>query len=190
MENKVNNTIINKEPNASSQFQDKLPISSDSLINKLGQWNIKYKYFEHSPLRTVKDSKLVQHMFLNATQGGGHIKNLYLRDHKKRNILLVTHQDTLIDLKALQLKIGMGRLTFGSEDRLMENLGVFPGAVTPFSMINGINNNVLLFIDVSLRSYQKIYAHPLVNDRTLELSIKSLEVFFEKIKVIPNWINI
>ena len=190
MENNVNNSIINKEPNASSQFQDKLPISSDSLINKLDLWNIKYKYFEHIPLRTVKDSKLVQHMFLNATQGGGHIKNLYLRDHKKRNILLVTHQDTLIDLKALQLKIGMGRLTFGSEDRLMENLGVFPGAVTPFSMINGVNNNVLLFIDVSLRSYQKIYAHPLVNDRTLELSIESLEMFFKKIKVIPNWINI
>ncbi|MDA9171626.1 prolyl-tRNA synthetase associated domain-containing protein [Alphaproteobacteria bacterium] len=190
MKNNVNNILVNKEPNASSQFQDKLPISSDSLMHKLSQWNIEYKYFEHNPLRTVKDSKLVQHMFLKTDQGGGHIKNLYLRDHKKKNVLLVSHQDTLIDLKALQVKIGMGRLSFGSPERLMENLGVFPGAVTPFSMINGVNNNVLLFIDTSLRSYQKIYAHPLVNDRTLELSVESLEMFFEKIKVVPSWINL
>ena len=178
------------EPNASSKFQDKIPISSDDLINKLDQWNIKYKYFEHAPLRTVKDSKLVQDMFLNADQGGGHIKNLYLRDHKKNNILLITHQDSLINLKVIQTHMGVGRLSFGSPERLMEHLGVFPGAVTPFSMINGVKKNVLLFIDATLKSYTKIYAHPLVNDRTLELSIESLEIFFQKIKVTPQWINL
>ena len=129
-------------------------------------------------------------MFLNAKQGGGHIKNLFLRDHKKNNILFVAHQDALIDLKKLQLKIDTGRLSFGSSDRLMEHLGVFPGAVTPFSMINGVNKNVVLFIDLSLKNFKKIYLHPLVNDRTLEITIENLEMFFKKINVIPHWIKL
>ena len=75
--------IKNKEPDASSDFQHLLPISSDAFIKKLDNWSIQYKYFEHIPLRTVKDSKSVQDIFLSAQKGGGHIKNLFLRDHKK-----------------------------------------------------------------------------------------------------------
>ena len=75
--------IKKKEPDASSDFQHLLPISSDAFIKKLDNWSIQYKYFEHVPLRTVNESKSVQDMFLNAKQGGGHIKNLFLRDHKK-----------------------------------------------------------------------------------------------------------
>ena len=180
----------NNEPNASSEFQNLLPTSSDSLIGMLDNWNIQYKCFEHVPLRTVKDSKLIQDMFLKDDQGGGHIKNLYLRDHKKNNILLIAQQDAQIDLKDLQGNLNMGRLSFGSPERLMEHLGVFPGAVTPFSMINGIKKNVRLFIDNSLKSFKKIYAHPLVNDRTIELSIEDLEIFFKKIQVVPQWIKI
>lgn len=182
--------IKKKEPDASSDFQHLLPISSDAFIKKLDNWSIQYKYFEHVPLRTVNESKSVQDMFLNAKQGGGHIKNLFLRDHKKNNILIVAHQDALIDLKKLQFKIDTGRLSFGSSDRLMEHLGVFPGAVTPFSMINGVHKNVVLFIDLSLKNFKKIYLHPLVNDRTLEITIENLEMFFKKINVIPQWIKL
>jgi len=57
-------------------------------------------------------------------------------------------------------------------------------------MITGVNNNVTLFIDLNLKSCKKIFAHPLVNDRTLSMSIKNLEKFFEKIKVIPNWVDL
>ena len=70
-------------------FNTFLPISSDAFIKKLDNWSIQYKYFEHAPLRTVNESKSVQDMFLNAKQGGGHIKNLFLRDHKKNNILIL-----------------------------------------------------------------------------------------------------
>ena len=83
-------------------------------------------------------------MFLPSEEGGGHIKNLYLRDNKKRNYLIVAEQDRVIDLKALHQKLG--RLSFGSAFRLMENLGVRPGAVTPLSMINGVKSNVQIFM--------------------------------------------
>lgn len=179
----------NEKLDASSRFQDRLPISADKLMEKLDEWGISYKCFSHVPLSTVAESKQVQNQFLNKNKGGGHIKNLYLRDHKKNNILIVAEQDCKIDLKELKEILKMGRLSFGSPDRLMDNLGVRPGAVTPFSMITGVKKNVSLFLDADLKSCLKIYAHPLVNDRTLEISVENLEYFFDKIGVVPNWIN-
>lgn len=174
---------------ASSQFQNSLPISSDDFLKKLDNWKINYKCYKHAPLNTVKESKHIQNQFLGSLEGGGHIKNLYLRDHKKKNFLVVAEQDCIINLKRLQQILGSGRLSFGSSERLMENLGVRSGAVTPFSMINGVNNKVSLFIDINLKSCLKIYAHPLVNDRTLELSIESLELFFTKVGATIHWIS-
>ena len=75
-----------------------MPISSDAFIKKLDNWSIEYKYFEHVTLRTVNESKSIQDIFLSAEKGGGHIKNLFLRDHKKNNILIVAHKDALINL--------------------------------------------------------------------------------------------
>ena len=109
---------------ASSKYQESLPISSDAILNLLKIWKIPYTRTDHVPLRTVQDSKKVQDQFLSTENGGGHIKNLYLRDHKKKNILLIAEQDRQIDLKTLHLKLGTGRLSFGSADRLMEYLGV------------------------------------------------------------------
>ncbi|HCI05811.1 prolyl-tRNA synthetase associated domain-containing protein [Ascidiaceihabitans sp.] len=175
---------------ASSKYQDSLPISSDAIIKQLDDWGIAYIRSNHVPLRTVEDSKKVQGQFLSSEQGGGHIKNLYLRDNKKRNILLVAEQDRQIDLKNVHTKLETGRLSFGSAARLMENLGVRPGAVTPLSMINGVEAGVQLFIDSGLKSCQQIYVHPLVNDRTLGITLEDLEKFFNKIKVEPVWVDL
>ena len=168
----------------------KLPVSSSELIKKLDEWRIVYKHFTHEPLMTVKESKSIQEKLFGKTKANGHIKNLYLRDKRKNNILLVTHQDTVVNLKLLAEKIKMQRLSFGSPDRLMENLGVLPGAVSPFAMINGVKKNVNLFLDINLNSYKKIFAHPLENNQTLKITFDQLEKFFKKISVEPNWINL
>lgn len=175
---------------ASSKYQDSLPMSSDDLMALLDDWGIPYTRADHVPLRTVEDSKQVQDMFLSSQEGGGHIKNLYLRDNKKRNYLIVAEQDRMIDLKALHQKLGTGRLSFGSADRLMEHLGVRPGAVTPLSMINGVKSNVQIFMDAELQSCAQIYVHPLVNDRTLGMSVDGLNAFFEKISVTVTWVDL
>ena len=175
---------------ASSEYQDSLPISSDAILKLLDDWNISYTRTDHEPLRTVEDSKKAQNQFLSSENGGGHIKNLYLRDNKKRNILLVTEQDRQIDLKSVHLKLAVGRLSFGSPERLMENLGVRPGAVTPLSMIVGVQMEVRLFIDSDLKNCKQIYVHPLVNDRTLGMTIEGLQKFFYKIKVQPTWVDL
>lgn len=175
---------------ASSEFQNSLPISSDTLLETLKEWSISYKLFEHVPLRTVEDSKKVEGIFISTENGGGHVKNLYLRDKKKRNILLVAEQDQAIDLKKLSKNLNFSNLSFGSPERLMQNLGVRPGAVTPLSMINGVNNNVSLFMDKALRNKTVIYIHPLVNDRTIEMTMENLEKFFSKIGVNFEWIDL
>ena len=175
---------------ASSKHQGSLPISSDAIMEQLDNWVISYTRSEHVPLRTVEDSKKVQGQFLSLEEGGGHIKNLYMLDNKKRNVFLVAEQDRQIDLKTLNRKLGTGRLSFGSAERLMENLGVRPGAVTPPSMINGVKTGVQVFVDSELKNCKLIYVHPLVNDRTLGLTVKGLQTFFDKIEVEPVWVDL
>ena len=175
---------------ASSEYQDSLPISSDAILKLLDDWKISYTRTDHEPLRTVEESKKVQNQFVSSVNGGGHIKNLYLRDNKKQNILLVTEQDRQIDLKNVHLKLAVGRLSFGSPERLMENLGVRPGAVTPLSMIIGVQMEVRLFLDSDLKNCKQIYVHPLVNDRTLGITVEGLQKFFDKIKVQPTWVDL
>ena len=168
----------------------KLPISSNQLLKQLDEWKIIYKHFTHEPLVSVNESKLIQEKLFGNNKENGHIKNLYLRDKKKNNILFVAHQDSIIDLKLLAEKINMGRLSFGSQVRLMENLGVLPGAVSPFAMINGVKNNVTIFLETKLKFYKKIFAHPLENNQTLEITFDQFEKFFKKIFVTTHWIDL
>ena len=170
--------------------QLKLPVSSNKLLKQLDEWKIIYKHFFHEPLISVNESKLLQEKLFGNNKENGHIKNLYLRDKKKNNILFVAHQDAVIDLKLLAEKMNMGRLSFGSKERLMENLGVLPGAVSPFAMINGVKNNVTIFLDTKLKSYKRIFAHPLENNQTLEITFDQLEKFFKKIFVTTYWIDL
>ena len=168
----------------------KLPLSSIQLLKQLDEWKIIYKHFTHEPLISVNESKLQQEKLFGNNKENGHIKNLYLREKKKNNILLVAHKDAIIDLKLLSENINLGRLSFGSHERLMENLGVLPGAVSPFAMINGVKNNVSIYLDSKLKSYKNIFAHPLENNQTLEIKFDQLEKFFRKLSVEPKWLNL
>ena len=79
----INNSKLNKEP----------PITSKNLIKILDDWKIIYKSYSHEPVMSVKEAKLVQEELFGLDKNNGHIKNLYLRDKRKNNILIVAHQD-------------------------------------------------------------------------------------------------
>lgn len=158
---------------ASSAFKDSLPTTPETLMCALTSLDIGYTTHTHPPLRTVDDAKT----FRGDLQGA-HIKNLYLRDRKKRNFLLVVEEDKSIDLKALPSLIGSDRLSFGSADRLFEMLGVRPGAVSPFTLINDPDHHVQLVLDTDLADQPCLFAHPLVNDMTLGISGIDLMRFF------------
>lgn len=173
---------------ASSAYQDTLPLSSDALLAQLDEWGLAYRMHTHVPLRTVEDAKSVEGQFTVPGENALRVKNLYLRDKKKRNYLVTLEQSREIDLKALGAELGIGNLSFGSADRLLENLGIRPGAVSPLAMINGVQNDVRFFMDAAARQAEVIYMHPLVNDRTVVLKQTDMMAFFDRIDCEITWL--
>ena len=176
-------------PDASTLFQETLPIHPEIVISQLVELKIPIEKFHHLPLNTVSQSKKCRDNMLTKNDGGGHIKNLYLRDHKKNNYLVVLQEDRNVDLKKLSLLMQSGRLSFGSADRLFENLGVRPGAVTPLAMITGVSKGVKFFIDSELFEVNKVYMHPLVNDCTISMTPSELEYYLEFLGVYVTKLN-
>ena len=156
----------------------------EDLYKYLNKLDIKYELFEHEPHSTVKQSKRNR-----KNMKGFHLKNLFLRDKRKQNFLIVIQEDREVDLKGLPEKIGSSRVSFGSTDRLFEKLGVLPGSVTPLSIINNQEKDVHLFLDDRMKSQNKIFCHPLINDRTIALSYLGLKKFFDSLKVKVNLLN-
>ncbi len=173
---------------ASSACQDSLPVSSDALLKQLDDWGIAYQLHTHVPLRTVEDAKAVEDQFMVPGENALRLKNLYLRDKKKRSYLVTLQQDREIDLKALGAELGSGNLSFGSADRLLENLGIRPGAVSPLAMITGVEKGVTFYMDAQAQEADVIYMHPLVNDRTVAMLRDDVMAFFEKTGVAVNWV--
>lgn len=159
---------------ASSAFKDSLPTTPELLIEKLQSFDVAFTSHYHPPLRTVEESKAYRD-----NMPGTHVKNLYLRDKKKRNYLIVANEDCKIDMKSLHKIIGSDRLSFGSADRLFEMLGVRPGAVSPFTLINDPEHRVNLVIDAGLMNAERLYFHPLVNDITLGVTPDGLSRFLK-----------
>ena len=163
------------EPDASSRFEDSLPTTSGAVLALLGELGVEYTLHEHPPLRTVEDSRNLRPQI-----EGTHIKNLYLRDNKKRNFLVVAEEAREIDLKALGPEIGGGRMSFGSADRLMEFLGVRPGAVTPLALVNDPERRVHFAIDRTVLAGDRVNLHPLVNDKTVTVPVEGLKTFLRR----------
>ena len=108
-----------------------MPATRAELFAFLEKLGIITKNFDHEPVFTVDEAKKV-----HDNVPGGHCKNLFCKDEKGLLWLIVALEDSTIDLKAAPAKIGSKRLSFGKAELLMEVLGVAPGSVTPFSLIN------------------------------------------------------
>ncbi|MCK4867083.1 MAG: prolyl-tRNA synthetase associated domain-containing protein [Alphaproteobacteria bacterium] len=129
------------------------PFDDAGLFARLDELGLTHKTVEHEALFTVEQSRA-----LRGNLDGAHIKNLFLRDKKRRMWLVTVLENREMDLKALRHRIGaQGNLSFGNADLLMQHLGIIPGAVTPFS----------------------VNAHPLRNDRTTAISPGDLMAFLE-----------
>ena len=151
------------------------PKSTDDLLDRLSELGIAHKTYKHPPVFTVEQSQ--------AERGeleGNHIKNLFLRDKKRRMWLVTVGEEREVDLKALRHKLSaQGNLSFGSSDLLMEALGVAPGAVTPFAVINDSQGRVTFVLDRAVLSSEPVNAHPLRNDMTTAITSQDLLKFAE-----------
>jgi len=148
------------------------PVSKEQLLKKFEDLSISYELHEHPAIPTVKDG--AKHW---ASIPGVHCKNLFLRDAKKRYWLVTTPIDREIRLNELPRLIGSARLSFAQPHRLMEHLGVEPGSVTPFALINDTDLNVNVILDDWMMRQPIVNFHPLVNTATVGLSPKDLMRF-------------
>jgi Ala-tRNA(Pro) deacylase len=151
-----------------------IPTSPDQLFAHLDGLGIRTKTVQHPPVFTVDEAKA-----LRGDLPGGHIKNLFLRNKKGEMWLVVAEESRPIDLKALGERLGAGRLSFGSPERLMSYLGVLPGAVTPFALINDREGQVQVAIDKAILDQDPVNCHPLANDMTTAIAPRDLLAFIE-----------
>ena len=116
---------------------------------------------------------------------GAHSKNLFLKDAKGRLWLISAQDSTVIDLKRLHPVIGSARLSFGSAELMADALGVTPGSVTAFAMINDADRRVTFVLDRALAEAKQVNFHPLTNTATTTVSQAGLRKFFARLGISP-----
>jgi len=150
------------------------PATHDDLFARFRDLGIEAVTVEHPPVFTVEEAKA-----LRGKLPGGHTKNLFLRNKKGAMWLVVCLEDRSIDLKELAQSLGAGRFSFGSADRLMKYMGVIPGAVTPFAIINDTGGMVRVVLERAMLEAGTLNFHPLDNAKTTALSAADLVRFLE-----------
>jgi Ala-tRNA(Pro) deacylase len=148
------------------------PATEDDLFARFDALGIKHTTTRHRPVFTVEEGA-----DLKAQMPGGHSKNLFLKDKKGALFLLCALGDSAIDLNAVSRVLGAGRFSFGSAERLKEYLGVEPGSVTIFALINDPERRVTLILDEGLLAHDPVNFHPLKNDATTAISPADLLKF-------------
>lgn len=152
-----------------------MPKTEAELFAFLAELGIAVETRRHPPLFTVADSQA-----LRGEIAGGHTKNLFLKDKKDNVFLVSVGEEAEVDLKQIHHLIGAtGRVSFGRPELLMELLGVVPGAVTVFGLINDTSRRVKVVLDQELMAHAVINAHPLTNEATTSIAAADLIKFVE-----------
>ncbi|MGF1641292.1 MAG: prolyl-tRNA synthetase associated domain-containing protein [Rhodospirillales bacterium] len=149
-----------------------MPASEQDLFARLAELGVETTTVRHRAVFTVEESK--------AHRGdlpGGHTKNLFLKDKKGVLWLVVALEDRAIDLKELRHPIGAAPLSFGRPELLREVLGIDPGSVTPFALINDTANRVNVVLDAEMMSLPLLNVHPLTNTATSAITPAGLAAF-------------
>ncbi|WP_420101233.1 prolyl-tRNA synthetase associated domain-containing protein [Bosea sp. (in: a-proteobacteria)] len=152
------------------------PLTPDELCARLDASGIAYHRTDHPPVFTVAETAPHRELMV-----GLQTKNLFLKDKKGRLFLVSARADARIDLKRLHEKLGAsGRLSFGSAELLLETLGVTPGSVTAFAVVNDRAGRVTMVLDAQLTTGEPVNFHPLVNTATLQLERDDLLAFLRE----------
>ena len=140
--------------------------------------NIDFEYYEHPPVPTVEEA-IKYWKGMDSTK----CKNLFFRNHKgnKHYLVILEHSQNL-RIKDLESRLKQGKISFASEQRLSKYLSLTPGSVTPFGLINDVENHVHVFLDENLKKSEKISFHPNINSASIVVS-------FEDFTKYMNWVG-
>ncbi len=152
-----------------------MPKTPEDLHDYLAALGIEVKTVTHPPLFTVADSQN-----LRGEIAGGHTKNLFLKDKKDNFFLVTVEEDAVVDLKTIHTLIGAAsKVSFGKPEKLMDYMGLIPGAVSTFGAINDTQHQVSIILDEALMRHDIINAHPLTNEATTSISRDDLLKFLK-----------
>ena len=156
------------------------------LYDLLEKLDIGYEYIEHPEAPTIEIAKQYW-----AGHDAKHCKNLFFRNHKgDRHYLVLLDCDQNMNIHDIEHRLHQGKLSFASEKRLMKYLGVLPGSVTPFGLINDTEHHVHVFIDQELQKAEKVSFHPCVNTASLIIKREDLIRFLEYQTNAYEWIDL
>ena len=158
-----------------------MPATPDELLAYLDSLGIAHQTVTHPPVFTVGEARA-----LRGAVAGGHTKNLFLRDKKGEAYLVVAAEEAAVELRSLHRLLGAsGRFSFGSAELMGELLGVTPGSVTPFAVMNDKDRRVTVVLDAALMAHATLNFHPLVNTGTTTISREGLLKFLESTGHLP-----
>lgn len=152
----------------------------------LDEMGIRYEFYTHPPVFTSAEA--AEHWAgIDATP----VKNLFLRNKKgDRHYLVILEIGKAADLKRLVKVIGDDRLSFGSAERLMANLGLTPGSVSPFGLLNDSRRAVIVVVDEDLKRAERLIFHPNINTASLTIARGDFERFLAARGNPVRWIRV
>lgn len=147
----------------------------ESVIRVLNELQIPYELYKHPPAPTIEEA-MKYWKDIDAT----HCKNLFFRNHKgNKHYLVILESSRLLDIHDLEKRLKQGKLSFASPERMMKYLGLTPGSVTPFGLLNDSSKHVYLFLDEKLLSSTKISFHPNINTASVVIPFDSFLNYLE-----------
>ena len=162
-----------------------MPSKAQKILDILKILDICVAIHHHEQVFTVAEAQK-----LRGEISGAHSKNLFLKDRKGNIFLISALEEAFIDLKTLHTKIGAsGRVSFGSQELLMEILGVEPGAVSPLGLINDTSNQCTLVMDRKFLDYETLNFHPLDNRMTVSIAPADLTRLLEETNHAPLYLD-
>jgi Ala-tRNA(Pro) deacylase len=141
------------------------PMTPEQLFAHFDALGVVHRTYSHPPVFTVAEAAA-----LRGNLPGGHCKSLFLKDKKGEFWLAVMLEERSIDLKKLAARLGAPRFSFGGAADLYKVLGVRPGSVTPFALLNDVERLVTPVLDSAMLQRDPLNYHPLENDRTTAIS--------------------
>ena len=152
----------------------------DDLLAFLADLGVDQTTHEHPAVFTVGESEAVK-----LAIPGAHTKNLFLKDARDQLWLISAEGHAGIDLKRLHTVIGSARLSFGKPELMVETLGVTPGSVTAFGLINDAGHRVRFVLDRTLAEAERLNFHPLTNTATTSVTGEGFQRFLAAVGVTP-----
>lgn len=147
----------------------------EKVLGVLKALDIPYRLFHHPPIPTISEG-LKYWKNIDAT----HCKNLFFRNHKgNKHYLVIIHYQRNMAIHDIEKMLKQGKLTFASEKRLKKHLGLTPGSVTPFGLINDKENHVHVFLDKNLQQSNRISFHPNTNTATVDMLFSDFKKYLD-----------